>query len=70
MTYASLSLFFLIFFGMQIALHMILSQTIAKMVKEGVNARKRPFKNKEQREGAEKIDKMESRQRQNVVEVG
>ena len=66
-TYASLSLFFFIFFGMQIALHMILSQIIAKMVKEGVNARKRPFKNKEQREGSEKMNKIESRKRQSVV---
>ena len=52
---------------MQIALHMILSQIIAKMVKEGVNARKRPFKNKEQREGSEKKDRMQSRQRKSVV---
>ena len=43
---------------------------LQKEEKEGVNSRRRQFKNKEQRQGSGKMGEMRSRQRQSVVEVG
>ena len=62
MACASLSLFDCIFWGIQMALQ--------KEEKEGVNSRRRQFKNKEQRQGSGKMEEMRSRQRQSVVEIG